>query len=132
MRAAVTQVNPDWRPPPSPGGIGAKKRQSPKRANSKQWEQIRGAKLGPCRVCKPDGPYRSELHHLVPRSQGGVDTKSNLVPLCRSCHDLVTRRDRQACAELRSSLSDAEYAYAVECLGEDVFESYYPVEWKHA
>ena len=32
-----------------------------------------------------------EVHHLTSRSQGGSDRPNNLVTLCRTCHDKVTR-----------------------------------------
>lgn len=104
------------------------KRPSRQRAGKRRWEQIAAAKQGPCRVCGGNPP--NELHHLVPRAQGGADTESNLVPLCRDCHRRVTDYDREACAQLRLSLSDAEYAHAVDTLGEGRFESKYPVEYR--
>lgn len=117
---------PDPKPPMS-GGIGRKKPAPRRRAGAARWAEIRERKLGPCRVC--EGEFGVQLHHLVPRAQLGADTEANLVPLCRVCHDKVTRRDREACAVLRRSLTDQEYAYACERLGESVFERYYPVEY---
>lgn len=32
------------------------------------------------------------IHHIVPRSNGGTDRKSNLLTLCDKCHDLVEGR----------------------------------------
>ena len=110
---------------PQSGGIGRKKPASRRRAGSARWAELRARKLGPCRCCQ--GSVGIQLHHLVPRAQLGADTESNLVPLCRVCHDRVTRRDKAACKALRLSLSDEEYAYASERLGEDLFEAYYPV-----
>jgi hypothetical protein len=52
------------------------------------------------------------------------------VPLCAEDHRRVTAYDRAACAALRRSLSDDEYAYAVEFLGEGRFEAKYPVNWE--
>lgn len=31
-----------------------------------------------------------EMHHIIPRSDGGDDSSTNLMPLCKSCHDRVT------------------------------------------
>ena len=115
---------------PQSGGIGRKKPASRRRAGSARWAELRERKLGPCRVC--GGLNATQLHHLVPRAQLGADTESNLVPLCRVCHDRVTRRDKAACAALRESLKDAEYAYANERLGETTFDAYYPVEYERA
>lgn len=40
-----------------------------------------------CAVC--GSTKRIEIHHIVRRSQGGGDEASNLVPLCRDCHQLT-------------------------------------------
>lgn len=113
------------------------KRYHRKVASPKRWAQIADAKQGPCRVCGAAPP--NELHHLVPRAIGGDDRNANIVPLCRDCHRLVTDRDPQACAALRSNLLTThsrkaedgdEYAYAVETLGEARFDERYPVKWE--
>jgi 5-methylcytosine-specific restriction endonuclease McrA len=98
------------------------------RASKARWEQIAEKKQGPCRVCQGRPP--NQLHHLVPRSQGGSDTEANIVPLCADCHRRVTGYDRAACALLRVSLTDLEYAYATETLGEGRFEARYPVAYE--
>lgn len=115
------------KPDPKPvteGGIGRKK---PDRANRKRgritasrdgWLKLRAAKLGICRVCLHPESENIELHHLVPRSQGGDDLAANLVPLCHECHDAITRRAPLERLELAESLEDAEYAYIVGKLGE--------------
>jgi 5-methylcytosine-specific restriction endonuclease McrA len=97
-------------------------------ASPKRLQQIIDAKMGPCRVC--GGTGMTEFHHLVPRSQGGGDTESNFVPLCHRDHMAVTNGDKTVCAALRRNLTDAEYSYAVEKLGEARFESRYPVVWE--
>ena len=38
-----------------------------------------------CRVCKSEEEL--QVHHLTPRSQGGTDKLSNLMTLCKHCHD---------------------------------------------
>ncbi|MDR5897972.1 RNA-guided endonuclease IscB [Halomonas vilamensis] len=38
-----------------------------------------------CRVCKSE--ERLQVHHLTPRSQGGSDKLSNLMTLCKDCHE---------------------------------------------
>jgi 5-methylcytosine-specific restriction endonuclease McrA len=38
-----------------------------------------------------------QFHHLVSREDHGDDYATNLVPLCPSCHDLVTRRNSIEC-----------------------------------
>ncbi len=39
------------------------------------------------RCCACHKPY-VEVHHLVPKSEGGADSLENAAPLCASCHDL--------------------------------------------
>lgn len=38
----------------------------------------------PCLIC---GKQAVDIHHIIFRSQGGTDDISNLIPLCRECHD---------------------------------------------
>lgn len=33
---------------------------------------------------------RCETHHIAPRSLGGLNSRENLLPLCRACHDVIT------------------------------------------
>lgn len=103
-------------------------RQKRKKASKGAWERIAEHKQGPCRCC--GGAPPNELHHTVPRAQGGGDTEDCVVPLCRDCHRRVTRYDKEACAALRLSFTDAEYAYCNEMLGEVRFEARYPVRWE--
>ena len=78
-------------------------------ADREMWEQLRRAKLGPCRCCGNN--FLPQLHHLLSRSLGGDDVPANLVPLCRRCHELVENHDEHACQPLRLSLTDAELEY---------------------
>jgi len=95
-------------------------------AGPKKWQALQDEKHGPCRVCErslliaPVG-----LHHVVPRDQAGDDTADNLVPLCRQCHDRIHLREQIAALSLFQSLTDAEYAYAVDRAGEDVWQRVY-------
>lgn len=41
-----------------------------------------------CQVCGKD--YSGQVHHVIPRSQGGTDDLSNLMTLCGKCHMLVS------------------------------------------
>ena len=38
-----------------------------------------------CESCKKETEYL-ESHHIVPKSRGGSDNKSNLINLCIECH----------------------------------------------
>lgn len=56
------------------------------------WREIRQEALrrdnGRCQVC---GKERSgQVHHVIPRSQGGTNDLSNLITLCGQCHMLVS------------------------------------------
>ena len=37
--------------------------------------------------CLCGGMQHIHLHHVQLRSQGGDDTRANILPLCRGCHD---------------------------------------------
>jgi 5-methylcytosine-specific restriction endonuclease McrA len=45
---------------------------------------------GRCRAIKDGkvcGAPAKEVHHIIPLSKGGTNTKANLISLCLSCHD---------------------------------------------
>lgn len=51
--------------------------------------------------CENCGRIAVDIHHIVFRSQGGTDDASNLIALCRECHNLahdgvITRERLQA------------------------------------
>jgi HNH endonuclease len=113
------------------------KRYRRKVASPKQWQAISAAKVGPCRVCCDPGRNggafgRIQLHHIIPREDGGDDVADNIVPLCLSCHSLVTGRDVVRGRILCENLTDAEYAYAVEKAGEQVWERVYGITYERA
>jgi len=41
-----------------------------------------------CTQCNESG-VRLEAHHVIPKSRGGKDTITNLITLCKPCHDKV-------------------------------------------
>lgn len=45
-----------------------------------------------CRRCLASRGVKLDLHHLLSRAQGGGHTLSNVLCLCRRCHDAVTDR----------------------------------------
>lgn len=118
---------PDARPDPKVKPRG-ERRYRRKVAGPKAWAAIRTEKLygQPCRVCCAHLTYR-QLHHLVPRSQGGDDVANNLVPLCATCHVAITLGEHLEQRELAESLSDAEYAYVIGKLGENALERLFGV-----
>ena len=110
------------------------KRYRRKVASPKQWQAIIAAKIGLCRMCCDpctNGTLhgRVQFHHIVARDLGGDDVADNIVPLCPDCHHDVTRRVKAASAALCASLTDAEYAYAIDKAGEGVFERVYGIEY---
>lgn len=52
-----------------------------------------------CQNCRqkggPHGTVELNAHHIVPKSKGGVHAKSNLITVCRPCHDAI-HHNRQA------------------------------------
>jgi 5-methylcytosine-specific restriction endonuclease McrA len=45
-----------------------------------------------CALCNEvlDNTEAIELHHVIPKSEGGTDSLDNLVPLHRTCHQSLT------------------------------------------
>tara|TARA_R110000868_G_scaffold189585_2_gene432643 strand:- start:72 stop:467 length:396 start_codon:yes stop_codon:yes gene_type:complete len=41
-----------------------------------------------CKLCNKKSEHL-ELHHIIPKSRGGLDDKSNLIKLCSKCHGLA-------------------------------------------
>lgn len=122
--------------PISKGGIGRKKPQANKKtaASPERIAEIREKKCSDgCRLC---GKHPATAHHLIPRSQQGIWTESNIVGLCgdgvQGCHGLIESRDRAACHLLRSLLTDAEYSYLISKKGEEWLERRYPAVWTAA
>ena len=42
-----------------------------------------------CILCENCGKRANDIHHLVYKSKGGTDDITNLMALCRECHNLV-------------------------------------------
>lgn len=49
-----------------------------------------------CRACRADGRVTAatEVDHVVPKSRGGTDERSNVQPLCRRHHTEKTMTER--------------------------------------
>lgn len=43
-------------------------------------------------LCKVCGQIVADIHHIVYRSQGGTDDISNLIQLCRHCHEQAHKK----------------------------------------
>ncbi len=58
--------------------------------NQKQAEQLLADTARRCCIC---GTIHSvQLHHIIPREDGGTDEIDNSIPLCPNCHDEVHGR----------------------------------------
>lgn len=114
----------DVTPFPKTAQLARKERKYKRKvASPKQWQAIAAERQGPCLICGAPAP--NELHHVLPRAHGGEDKAKNLAPLCRGCHDLITRRDPQAARAFVDALDDDSYAYAVTEGGENIWERHY-------
>lgn len=52
-------------------------------------EDVRERDAHECQRCLKKG--KNTLHHIKRSSEGGSDDESNLILLCRKCHDLIER-----------------------------------------
>jgi hypothetical protein len=59
-------------------------------------EQVIERDRGKCQNCCASVGQSGDVHHVVPRGKGGSDRLSNLVLLCRECHDAVHDDDVMA------------------------------------
>lgn len=64
------------------------------RKYGRAWKRIRDryATEHPfCEMCYREGriTLMDEVHHIVPVSKGGTHERSNLMSLCRSCHNKI-------------------------------------------
>lgn len=95
------------------------------------WEQLRRAKLGPCRVC--GNTWLPTLHHLVGVGRGkeGDDVPANLIPLCRAHHQAFHDGDLVVIQIIGETLTLSEIGYIVGKKGEDFLRRRYhvPAEW---
>jgi 5-methylcytosine-specific restriction enzyme A len=60
-----------------------------------RWQRVRAAYLRAhplCADCLDRGAVTpaTDVHHVIPRRDGGEDVESNLRALCHSCHSKVT------------------------------------------
>jgi len=49
-------------------------------------KQVRREQKGICADCGRK-PKKLEIHHIIPQSMGGADTRDNAVGLCPECHE---------------------------------------------
>lgn len=96
-------------------------------APPKEWAALWASKRGPCRVCKSLGLI--DPHHIVFREHGGDDYAENIAPVCRQDHDALHNRAPAIIRLFLASLTDAEYAYALDRGGTDYFARAYGIAY---
>jgi hypothetical protein len=74
----------------------------------KQWRKLRSKVLkrdeNICLRCEKKFVAKNiTAHHLIPRSEGGIDDINNLVTLCNSCHDYVETEGLKTIADIIGS-----------------------------
>lgn len=75
-----------------------KQRGSPSsRGYGRRWLRVREAVLSEhpwCAECARHGrmSLATDVHHKIPKRDGGEDTVENLEPLCHSCHSRITAK----------------------------------------
>lgn len=62
------------------------------------WKRIRDAYMAAhplCEECDLAGRITpaTEVHHVIPLSNGGTHSRDNLMALCKICHSTITARD---------------------------------------
>lgn len=55
--------------------------------------KVRREQKGVCADCG-EKPSKLTIHHIIPQSMGGPDTRDNAVGLCRECHDFWDEQAR--------------------------------------
>lgn len=60
-----------------------------------------------CWVCSRG--YRTQVHHVIPRSMGGADVEQNMVLLCSTCHDAVHNQTGRA-------RRHSKISFLIECI----------------
>ena len=64
-----------------------------------QWDRLRARVLARdkrlCLSCKELGiaTPATEVDHIIPKSQGGTDSITNLQSICKDCHKVKTQRE---------------------------------------
>lgn len=122
-------------PRPYPKSVQVPARKKPYRrkvAGRKRWEAILDSKVTECRAC--GGRDNLDAHHIVRKGSPffGDDTESNIIGLCRECHDGFHRGDWKVRKVLRYGFTDDETAYATQRGGEHYLDDRYWDPFKDA
>lgn len=74
-------------------GRGDARASAHKRGYDEEWEAIRAAKLAKDPFCEEEGcdDLAIDVHHKIPKRDGGTNHRSNLQSLCHSHHSKKTQ-----------------------------------------
>jgi HNH endonuclease len=90
------------------------------------WQQLRQQALErdryACRECG-QSPSILDIHHIIPRRQGGLDRLDNLISYCRPCHRYVEDGHNLI------SLNPLLYIGKINSLGKDKFHVIVPKQY---
>jgi 5-methylcytosine-specific restriction protein A len=70
--------------------VDTKRGSAASRGYSGQWRTLRVRILAAHPTCALCAHPATDVHHLIARSDGGLDDASNLVALCRAHHSSIT------------------------------------------
>lgn len=85
--------------------------------NQQTREAVHERDRGQCVNCRASGPEVTlDVHHIVPRGRGGSDRLSNLILLCRQCHDAAHEQATAPTVHFRSTgdMSTASFGTFLE------------------
>lgn len=100
------------------------------RASQDDWSDLHRLFHG--QGCVACGITPTEIHHVVPRSQGGDDIEKNLVPLCHPHHQMLEDHAsgwEQVAGHVRSYVwaRSSRLHYVLEKIGLERFDKRYPL-----
>lgn len=83
-------------------------------------------------AAKPASVRHLTVHHIIPRSEGGKENKTNLITLCTRCHDIVEVAHCRSLMDIDNTLEEDEAARAIETTAiqvQDRDETFPRPEW---
>ncbi len=93
MRAPTHKPHPHLTPQRQPD----ERPSSHQRGYGTRWRHVRALVLGRdhylCQRCGQPAGSSAHADHIVPKSDGGQDSMSNLQTLCHDCHNRKTKQE---------------------------------------
>ena len=68
-------------------------RTASQRGYGSAWQRLRAQMLAEAPSCQLCGAIATQIDHIVPKSRGGSDARSNLRGLCSACHARKSARE---------------------------------------